>query len=79
MGRRVADVVAAWAAGEPDRVALFVDGGDDLTYGVWDERSTAVARGLAARGVGPGDRVCLLFDAPRWAAFATAHLGVLKA
>lgn len=75
----IAEVVAARAAAAPDERALAVDGGDDLTYGAWDGRSNAIARGLAARGIGAGDRVGLLFDGPRWADFAAAHLGVLKA
>nr|MDQ3575681.1 long-chain fatty acid--CoA ligase [Actinomycetota bacterium] len=74
-----ADVVAARAGADPGGVALTVEGGDDLTYGPWEVRSNAVARGLAARGVGAGDRVGLRFDASHWALFAAAHLGVLKA
>ena len=67
-GRTVADVVA-----------LDVDGRSQLTYEAWEARSNAVARGLAARGVAGGNRVGLLFDAPGWAEFAVADLGVRKA
>lgn len=63
---------------DPQMVALAVDGGDDLTYGAWEWRSNALARGLAGRGVGPGDRVGLLFDGRHWADFAVADLGVAK-
>jgi len=70
---------AATAAAGPERVALAVDGGDDLTYEAWEGRSNAIARGLAARGCGAGDRVGVLFDGRHWADFATAHLGVMKA
>lgn len=60
-------------------VAVAVDGGDELTYGEWDARSAAVARGLAARGVGVGDRVALLFDPSGWVDFAVAHRAVRTA
>ena len=71
--------VAALAAIDPDGTVLAVDGGDDLSYGAWEERSNAVGRGLAARGVVAGDRVGLLFDGSHWADFAVAHLGARKA
>ena len=54
---------------------LAVEGGDDLTAEGWEERSNAVARGLAGRG----ERVALLFDPRAWADFAVAYLGVVKA
>lgn len=60
-------------------VAVAVDGGDELTYSAWEARSNAVARGLAARGVGVGDRVALLFDPSGWVDFAVAHRAVHKA
>ena len=66
------------AKAEPDRVALAVDGGAHLTYGAWDARANAVARGLAARDVRPGSRVALLFDAAGWADFAVAWLGARR-
>ena len=74
-----AEMVAARAATDPEWVALSVGGGADLTYDAWETRSNAIARGLAARGVGPGGRVGLLFDGSRWADFAAANLGVSKA
>ncbi|HEV3351860.1 MAG TPA: AMP-binding protein [Acidimicrobiales bacterium] len=43
-----------------DRIALIVDGGEQLTYREWDARANAAARGLAASGVQKGDRVGLL-------------------
>ncbi|MFD1213411.1 Pls/PosA family non-ribosomal peptide synthetase, partial [Arthrobacter sp. GCM10027362] len=55
-----------------------VDGpGGSLTYGQLDERANRLARYLAARGVGPGAKVALLFDQPVRA--YAALLGVLKA
>ena len=70
--------LAERAVAEPDRVVLSVNGGGDLTYGAWDARANAVARGLAARDVGPGSRVALLFDAAGWSDFAVAWLGVRR-
>ncbi len=60
-------------------VALAVEGGHDLSYGDWERRSNAVARGLAGRRIGPGDRVVLRFDGRRWADYAVADLAVRKA
>ena len=71
--------LAARAGADPDGVALFVDGGADVTYGAWERRSNAVARGLRERGIVTGARVALLFDGSCWADLAASHLGVLKA
>jgi O-succinylbenzoic acid--CoA ligase len=46
------------AAANPDRPALLTTGGS-LTYAELEARARAVAGGLAARGVGAGDRVAL--------------------
>ncbi len=46
-----------------------------LTGAGWEERSNAVARGLAGRAL----RVALLFDIRAWDDFAVAYLGVVKA
>ncbi len=75
----VPDVLTARAALQPDAVALVVDGVGSLTFGRWEARSNAFARGLAARRVQPGDRVGLLFDGERWLDFAVAHFGTMKA
>lgn len=64
---------------EPDAVALVVDGGPALTYRQWEDRSGAVARALAQRGVAHGDRVLLVFDNHRWTDFAVSYVGVLEA
>ena len=61
------------------QVALAVEGGHDLSYGDWERRSNAAARGLAGRRIGPGDRVVLRFDGRRWADHAVADLAVRKA
>lgn len=76
---RVPDLLRLRAAADGDATALVVDGGPTLAYRAWDERSTATARGLAAMGVTPGDRVALLFDNARWTAYAVAYLAVHKA
>lgn len=71
--------LARRAAAAPDAVAVVVDEGDALTYGRWQHDSDAVARGLLARGVVPGERVALRFDHARWPDFAVCYLAVLKA
>jgi acyl-CoA synthetase (AMP-forming)/AMP-acid ligase II/acyl carrier protein len=85
----VPDLLRARSTEAPDLVALDVvalgvvalggDGGEALTYGEWEARSNAVARGLVARGVRTGDRVALLFDNDRWTDYAVCYLGVHKA
>jgi hypothetical protein len=71
--------LARLAADRPGDPAIVVDGGDGLTFDSWERRSTAVARGLSGRGVAPGDRIALRFDAEGWPGFAVAYVGVLKA
>jgi hypothetical protein len=70
--------LAARAATTPEAVAFWVAGGDDLTFAAWEARSNATARGLLARGVGPDDRVALLFGSREWADFACAYMAVRK-
>ena len=50
------------AAGAADRVAVCLPEAD-ITYDELDARANALARHLLARGIRPGDRVGLLFDA----------------
>ncbi|WP_236795573.1 Pls/PosA family non-ribosomal peptide synthetase [Amycolatopsis sp. GM8] len=58
--------------------ALAVDGEDvTITYAGLDERANRLAHSLVRRGVGPGDRIGLLFDRPEHAYVGV--LGVLKA
>ena len=77
MGVAVAD---AWAAREPDRVALFDYRAHGeavtLTYGELAARSNAFARGLRASGVRRGDRVALLL--PQCFETAIAHVAIYK-
>ena len=53
--RIVPDLLRARAAEYADAVALRVGDAGALAYGPWDARSNAAARGLADRGVRPGD------------------------
>jgi acyl-CoA synthetase (AMP-forming)/AMP-acid ligase II/aryl carrier-like protein len=73
------DLLRRWAAEDPDRTALVVDGQGALTYREWDERSDAVAAGVRARGVALGSAVALWFENRDWDTFAVTYMGVLKA
>ena len=70
----------AWAAREPDRVALLdyqPDGtSGHLTYGELARRSNALANGLRAAGIGRGDRVAMLM--PQCFETAIAHVATYK-
>ena len=70
----------AWAAREPDRVALLdyqPDGtSGHLTYGALARRSNALANGLRAAGIGRGDRVAMLM--PQCFETAIAHVATYK-
>jgi acyl-CoA synthetase (AMP-forming)/AMP-acid ligase II/acyl carrier protein len=63
----------------PEELAHRLVGVADLTFGAWDEQSNAVARGLIARGVRPGDRILLPCSTDAWISYAVAWAGVLKA
>ena len=73
------EVLTLRARQEPEAVAFVSAGGDRLTFGEWERRSDAVARGLAARGVGSGDRVALVFDNTGWLDCAVAYIAAHKA
>ena len=66
-------------AARAGQVALEVHGGARLTYGAWERRSEAQARGLRAAGVRRGDRVALWFDAAHWTDYAVSYIGAQKA
>ncbi|MEO6084686.1 MAG: non-ribosomal peptide synthetase [Umezawaea sp.] len=72
----VPEAFRAVASATPDAIALC-DSGTRLTYRQLDERSDAVAGGLRARGVAPGDRVVVCLE--RTAELVVVLLGVLKA
>ncbi len=73
------DLLRQRAAEDPDGVALRVAEAGSLTYGEWDRRSNAAARGLLERGVRQGDRVALWFGGDGWVDFAVGYLAVHKA
>ncbi|SDN69087.1 amino acid adenylation domain-containing protein [Methylobacterium phyllostachyos] len=68
--------LAHLAAAAPDRPAVLFDG-RTLTRGALDARAAALAAGLAARGIGRGDRVAVALD--RGPDLIVALLGVLRA
>ena len=72
----IVDLFQQCVASRPDHPAL-VHGAERLTYGALDARADQVAHALVAHGVGPGDRVALLFD--RGFDMVAAILGTLKA
>ncbi|MFF4169350.1 amino acid adenylation domain-containing protein [Streptomyces sp. NPDC001744] len=75
-GATVPELFAPWVRRAPDAPAVR-DAHTTLTYRELDARAEALARRLAARGVGPEDRVAVAL--PRSADLVVALLGVLKA
>ncbi|MDT5154474.1 MAG: glycopeptidolipid biosynthesis protein, partial [Mycobacterium sp.] len=71
----VPELFAVQVASAPDAVALTFEGGS-LTYRELDEAANRLAHLLAAKGVGPGERVALLSE--RSAQAVVAILAVLK-
>jgi long-chain acyl-CoA synthetase len=76
--RRLPDVLAARASARPDRVA-HDDTSRRLTYREWHHEADAVAGGLAAAGLVPGERVLLPVTNRNAASFAVAYIGVQRA
>ncbi|MCC5578783.1 AMP-binding protein [Microtetraspora sp. AC03309] len=74
----VPSLLTARAEAEPGKIAIVVPGRGELTFGAWETRSNAVARGLLDRGLRPGDRVGLRFGGD-WIGYAVAFCAVLKA
>jgi long-chain acyl-CoA synthetase len=62
----------------PDAIALELVGVGRLTFGEWEHQSAAVAAGLVAHGVRPGDRVALTCDTDTWIDYAIAYAAVLR-
>ncbi|HTT52211.1 MAG TPA: AMP-binding protein [Streptosporangiaceae bacterium] len=75
----IPDLLRKRAAETPHATAAIVDGCGSLSYGEWDARSNAIARGLARYNVVAGDRVALFFENSEWIEFAVAYFAVLKA
>ncbi|MFC7399522.1 Pls/PosA family non-ribosomal peptide synthetase [Chelatococcus sp. GCM10030263] len=72
----LADIFAATARLRGFRIA-FIDDAEVWTYARVDEAACAIARGLIARGCGPGDVVGLWM--PRGAALLIAQIAIAKA
>ncbi|MFC9331843.1 AMP-binding protein [Kitasatospora sp. NPDC057015] len=72
----VPELLDARAAVDPERPALRVVGGGEISYRQWREEALRAAAGLAAAGVGPGDRVLLRFGNARWERYAVGYLAV---
>src|SRR5258708_33592913 len=69
--------IAAHAASRPDHPAIITSG-EVCTYATFDRRADRLADLMAARGVGPGDRVAVMVpNGASWfeANVATARLG----
>ncbi|RDC71932.1 AMP-dependent synthetase [Rhodovulum sp. 12E13] len=68
-----------WAEADPDRPAILEPAGGELsvtTYGQLRAMADALARALAAQGVGRGDRVGVLRAQSPWT--AAAHVAIWK-
>src|SRR3954468_20204695 len=76
---RIPEELTAQAERFGGRVAIDVDGGGQLTYQQWDERASAAARGMAAKGVGKGDRVSLLMPTADAIEFAVGYVAAHRA
>ncbi|WP_063762314.1 class I adenylate-forming enzyme family protein [Streptomyces sp. NRRL F-5123] len=74
----VPQLLAARAAAEPDHAAV-TQAADTLSLRAWQARTQAVAAGLRAAGVRPGERVGLLYGARDWISYACSYTGVLAA
>ncbi len=74
------EVCDRWAAHDPQKLAIVAvrpDGGaDQIGYGWLRETSNRLANGLAAQGVGRGDRVAILL--PQAPEVAAIHIAVYK-
>ena len=72
----LATVLTKTAADSPERVAIRLDA-VDVTYGQLDDGTARIAAMLAAKGIGPGDRVGIML--PNVPYFAIAYYGALRA
>lgn len=73
----VAELVTQAATRHGERTAFRTLDGATVTWAEVDRRVTALAAGLAARGVVPGDRVAIVL--PNSVDFAVAFWGALRA
>jgi acyl-CoA synthetase (AMP-forming)/AMP-acid ligase II len=76
----VPEELADRAGSYPDRAAVRVDGGGEITFAEWDRQANAAARGLVDRyAVGKGDRVALLLPNAEAIAFHISYVAVHRA
>jgi acyl-CoA synthetase (AMP-forming)/AMP-acid ligase II len=79
-GELLVDQLRFMARRHGDEVAYRDLGSDGaLTFGDWDRRSNALARGLAGRGVQPGDRVSIYLPSEECLRWIVAYAAVHKA
>ncbi len=69
------EIFAATVAKSPKQIAM-IEGERKLSYAQVDQSATAIARGLVAQGVGPGDVVGLYL--PRGADLLVAQIAIAK-
>ncbi len=79
--RVLTDYLDRWVAEKPEATAVIASRDDDtgvtrLTWRGLAQAATAIARGLAARGVARGDVVS--FQMPNWWEFAAIHLACVR-
>jgi acyl-CoA synthetase (AMP-forming)/AMP-acid ligase II len=68
------------AGRHPDAVAwVDVSNGAELTFAEWDSSANRLARGLVARGLGPGERVVIAIDPDDPFAWLTAYTATHRA
>ncbi|HEU5333248.1 MAG TPA: class I adenylate-forming enzyme family protein [Actinocrinis sp.] len=77
-GLVVPDLLALRVAQGPDDTVMNVNDASTITYGEWDRRSNAVARGLVDRGVSRGAVVALFYGGMEWIDYIVAYMSVLK-
>ncbi|MEU2246717.1 class I adenylate-forming enzyme family protein [Streptomyces sp. NPDC019224] len=73
--RSLIELLVHRAALHPDRAALR-NGPHALDFGTWRHRAAALAHGLLARGLSPGDPVGLRYGSTEWTDYAVAYCGV---
>jgi acyl-CoA synthetase (AMP-forming)/AMP-acid ligase II len=79
-GELLVDQLRFMARRDGDEVAYRdLGSGDGLTFREWDSRSNALARGLAAQGVQPGDRVSIYLPSEECLRWIVAYAAVHKA
>jgi acyl-CoA synthetase (AMP-forming)/AMP-acid ligase II len=74
----VPDLLTRSAALVPDRVAVVFDGTARLSFAQLQQRANAFARGLAGRGIRPGDRVALALGGEEWPDYLVAYFATLR-